>query len=314
MQKDMNSGISVRFHHKKPENIELGFVVIASRYDGRWVLVRHRERSTYEIPGGHIEQGEEPVRAAERELFEETGASDYALSFIGCYSVEKDGKIGGGYLYLADITAFSGPPAYETAERRLFNTLPSNLTYPDIQPYLHEIVQSWINMQNSRGELWDVYDKDRRLTGRTHRRGEFLAEGDYHLTVHVWIMNETGQFLVTKRASNKGYPNMWECTGGSALAGDDSLTAAIREVKEETGLDVLPERGKLILQRQGGSHFCDIWLFRQNFSLEDVVLQEGETVDVKWAGMDEIKGMLLSGEFVPFSYLDMLFTKISQLN
>lgn len=63
-----------------------------------------------------------------------------------------------------------------------------------------------------------------------------MEDGEYHLSVHVWLLNHNGEFLLIKRSPNKGYPNMWESTGGSAIAGDDSLSAAIREVKEETGL------------------------------------------------------------------------------
>ena len=101
-----------------------------------------------------------------------------------------------------------------------------------------------------------------------------MPEGDYHLSVHVWIQNSRGEFLNTKRSPNKGYPNMWESTGGSALAGDDSLTAALREVKEETGLLLKPERGHILHQYAGEDCHTDVWLFETDFSLEDVTLQE----------------------------------------
>ncbi|MCL1849410.1 MAG: NUDIX domain-containing protein [Clostridiales bacterium] len=156
-------------------------------------------------------------------------------------------------------------------------------------------------------ELWDVYDAERKPTGRTHRRGEPLPPGDYHIVVHVWMQNSKGEFLITKRAPNKLYPNMWETTGGSALVGDDSLTAAIREVKEETGLDLIPENGRCIHTAIEGEDICDIWLFKQDFNIDDVVLQEYETIDAKYATADEIRAMLRSGEFSPFHYfLDLL--------
>ncbi|MBR5797799.1 MAG: NUDIX domain-containing protein, partial [Clostridia bacterium] len=75
-------------------------------------------------------------------------------------------------------------------------------------------------------------DENRRPTGRTHLRGVPLPTGDYHLVVLVLLQNDQGECLITRRAPNKGYPNMWEFTGGSALAGDDSLHAALREAKE----------------------------------------------------------------------------------
>ena len=73
-----------------------------------------------------------------------------------------------------------------------------------------------------------------------------MGEGEFHLVVYAWIRGGDGRYLLTKRSPNKGYPNMWECTGGSALAGDDSLTAALREVREETGLRLDPMRGRRV--------------------------------------------------------------------
>ena len=95
-------------------------------------------------------------------------------------------------------------------------------------------------------ELWDILDRNRQTTGRLHRRGDTLPEGDFHLTVHIWMRRSDGMFLLTKRSPNKTFPLLWETTAGSAIAGDDSLSAALREVREETGLILKPENGKLM--------------------------------------------------------------------
>ena len=68
---------------------EITFVVIAARFKGRWIVIRHRDRATWEIPGGHRESGEELDRAARRELFEETGAADFRLLPVGPYRGER---------------------------------------------------------------------------------------------------------------------------------------------------------------------------------------------------------------------------------
>jgi 8-oxo-dGTP pyrophosphatase MutT (NUDIX family) len=130
------------------------------------------------------------------------------------------------------------------------------------------------------------------------------------MVIHVWLQNSKGQFLITKRSPNKGFPNMWECTGGSALAGDDSLSAAMREVKEETGLTLISENGKVILSGIGTDYFYDIWVFQQDFELKEVVLLEGETCDVRYATAEEILKMQQEGIFVPYEYLAELFQKI----
>ena len=112
-------------------------------------------------------------------------------------------------------------------------------------------------------EIWDIYDGSRRKTGRTAVRGERLGEGEFHLVVHVWIVNGKGEYLITKRSPNKPFPGMWECTGGSALAGEDSLGAALRETKEETGITL---NARTILRTYGFSvpnSTCATWFCRK---------------------------------------------------
>lgn len=292
----------------KPDEIsdeKLKFAVIASRYQDKWVLCRHRRRTTWEIPGGHRESGEAIEETARRELWEETGALDADIHTVAAYGVSRDGEESYGMLFFAKINTLGDLPAgSEIGEISLCDVLPHNLTYPEIQPHLHHATQAWLNMQSNAGEMWDVYDENRNLTGRLHRRGDFLGEGEYHLEVDVWLLNSRGEFLVTKRAPNKGFPGMWEPTGGSALAGDDSLTAALREVREETGLIADPARGECVMSLKRKDCFIDVWLFRQNFNLNDVVLQEGETCDKMCASVEKIKELYDRGMFVPcYSYL-----------
>ncbi len=139
--------LKVDFHNKKPLDIKMAYVVIVSKYKGKWVFVRHRERSTYEVPGGHIEQGEDYMAAAKRELYEETGATDFSLDFVSVYAVTRNDEVSGGYLFFADIKELSELPDYEMAELVLFDYLPENLTYPQIQPHLFDRVQEWLNLQ-----------------------------------------------------------------------------------------------------------------------------------------------------------------------
>ena len=156
-------------------------------------------------------------------------------------------------------------------------------------------------------EVWDVYDQNRNLTGRTHRRGEPMRPGDYHLIVFVWIFTSRGEFFITRRAPEKVKPLFWETTGGSALAGENSLTAALREAKEETGLTLLPENGRLAQTFIWEDYIGDVWLFKQDATLEDFIPQEGETIDAMLASKDDIRRMLAAGEFLPASHLEELF-------
>jgi 8-oxo-dGTP pyrophosphatase MutT (NUDIX family) len=168
-------------------------------------------------------------------------------------------------------------------------------------------LQMQLNLQSAPDELWDVLDAQRRPTGRTHRRGAPMPEGDYHLIVHVWIVNSRGELFITRRAPTKGWPLFWETPGGSATAGEDSLAAALREAEEETGIALLPGNGQCVFSLLREDNFCDVWLFRQEVSLAQFVPQPGETIDAMLADAAQIREMTRDGRFIPTSYMEELF-------
>ena len=96
-------------------------------------------------------------------------------------------------------------------------------------------------------EYFDILDENRNKTGRFHERGKLMKTREYHLVVCVWIINNKGEFLISKRSSGiiNGYGGMWQTTGGAAVAGDDSLTTALKEVKEEIGIKLDIDKGHL---------------------------------------------------------------------
>src|SRR5699024_1147895 len=108
------------------------YVVVLSEYEGRHVLVRQHHCTTWEAPGGKIDGGETPLEAARRELYEETGALEADLTPLVDYTASDDSSSANGVVFLAIIHSLGDLPAYEMAELRTFDEIPTNLTYPDI--------------------------------------------------------------------------------------------------------------------------------------------------------------------------------------
>lgn len=141
--------MEVKFH-KNIEDSLLKFAVIVAKHNGKWVFCKHRERNTYEVPGGHREKNEIILDTAKRELFEETGAYEYEIipicvySVIGKTRVNASGTESYGMLYYADIKTFKKLPESEIEKICLFENLPTEWTYPLIQPKLIDKVQKQI--------------------------------------------------------------------------------------------------------------------------------------------------------------------------
>lgn len=127
------------------------YVVVLSKYDGKILLSRHKDRTTWETQGGHIEKGETPLDAAKRELYEESGAEEYEIEPLCDYwAGDEDTGIGsGGVVFTAEIRKLGKIPESEMAEVKLFDALPDNLTYPAITPKLFTYLQE--NVENSTG-------------------------------------------------------------------------------------------------------------------------------------------------------------------
>ena len=153
-------------------------------------------------------------------------------------------------------------------------------------------------------ELWDVYDRyGNVIQGRVAVRGRHdLRYGEYHLVVYVWIITKEGQIVLSRRQKGKTFAGTWQCTSGCAQRGEDSLTAAIREVKEELGLRLNPSNGVFYKRYprnfpKGAMALCDVWCFREDVTIEEIFPQKEEVSDVRIVSREQLEQMLQDGEF-----------------
>ncbi|MFR5876633.1 MAG: NUDIX hydrolase [Eubacterium sp.] len=155
-------------------------------------------------------------------------------------------------------------------------------------------------------EIWDLYTENRVLTGKKHIRGNELPDDYYHLVVHVWIKNKEGKFLISQRAKTRPtFPLMWECVGGSVLQGENSLQGALREVKEEVGIDLNPNSGKMIFSKLRGiidgkkfNDIMDVWLFQYDGEVNLEQATTDEVSQVKWLNREQIQELFNEGKLV----------------
>ena len=145
--------LEVKFYDTVDDSL-LKFAVIISQSNGKWVFCKHKERDTYEVPGGHREAGENILETAKRELQEETGAVKYEIKPICVYSVigktrvNDTGEETFGMLYFAEINEFAKELHSEMEKVILMDELPENWTYPLIQP---KLIEEW--ERREKGEM-----------------------------------------------------------------------------------------------------------------------------------------------------------------
>ncbi len=151
-------------------------------------------------------------------------------------------------------------------------------------------------------EKWDIYDIDRNKKNKTIARGKEFTNGDFHLVVHICIINDEGEMLIQQRQPFKhGFSNLWDLTiGGSALAGENSQEAASRELFEEIGYSYDFSNTRPFFTVNFSVGFDDYYIIRENVDIEKLVLQEEEVQKVMWASEEEIIKMIDNKEFIPY--------------
>lgn len=162
-------------------------------------------------------------------------------------------------------------------------------------------------------EFIDVLDERRNKVGIVRNRELVYKNGDWHKTVHIWIINSKNELLIQKRAKDKQtFPNLWAISiAGHVISGETSIEAALREIKEEIDVDVNPNDLKLIFTikriqeyKNGFLHVHDdVYLFKYDLDLYNTKIQKEELTDIRFINYKELEEKLINKDpsFVPFT-------------
>ena len=150
-------------------------------------------------------------------------------------------------------------------------------------------------------EYWDVYDADRKRTGKLHRRGHLMNPGEYNVVCEAWIVSGN-KLLVTQRCRYKNYGGLWECTGGAVKAGESSLDCIKREIEEEIGISVSDDELVFRGTKNGATFFIDCYELHKDIRLSDLTLQKEEVSDAKLVTIDEFEKMNRDKKLMPGLY------------
>lgn len=152
-------------------------------------------------------------------------------------------------------------------------------------------------------EYYEILTGERIPTGRRRCRDEAMEAGEYRSGAEIWVFHRDGRLMVTRRhPMKKGYPGMWECTGGLVRAGETTRAAILREAAEEIGIAFESKDVRPLATLLCGREFLDVYTAVTDRPVESLILQSDEVVDARYVTWEELDGMNRQGLFVPTVY------------
>lgn len=146
-------------------------------------------------------------------------------------------------------------------------------------------------------EIFDAYDEKGNSLGFELVRGESIPLGVYHKIVQIYTLDEMNRILITKRHPLKHFGYYWEITAGSVIKGEDELTAAVRELFEETGIETEPNHLHLIHRFLGQNSIWYTYIHKVDMKKHTITLAENETIDYRFITIDEFNHMVQTKQF-----------------
>ena len=148
-------------------------------------------------------------------------------------------------------------------------------------------------------EYVDVYNRLREKLGYTKPRKE-IADGEYRISAHIWILNDKGEVLVQKRSELEDkFPGYWAQTGGGVKAGMTSKETVNEECTEELGITVKDDELYYVGSYIRTKDIVDIWMVTKNVDTSSLTIDSNEVAEVKFVSLDDFDKMIESGIVVP---------------
>jgi len=146
-------------------------------------------------------------------------------------------------------------------------------------------------------EIFDAFDENGKALGYDLVRGENIPIGVYHKIVQIYTIDEKNRILITQRHPLKHFGYYWEITAGSVIKGEDELSAAVRELEEETGIKVLKKSLCLIQSYLGQTSIWYSYIHKVDMKNQSIRLAENETIDYRFISIDEFNHMIQTKQF-----------------
>lgn len=164
-------------------------------------------------------------------------------------------------------------------------------------------------------EYWEICDKEGKPTGRVVPKGASFQAGEYHLAMEAWIVNAKGQILIQRRADScEVLGGIWGLTTGRMVAGEDTRTGAVREIREELGLSVRASALHHLLRVARPDHLLwDVYALKEDVSLAALTLQPEEVSEVRWVDQKTFRRMLSSGELFFYPEIEEVLRKALEI-
>ena len=139
-------------------------------------------------------------------------------------------------------------------------------------------------------EYLDLYNDKKEKIGKTILRGSEIPEGNYIMIVVIFIENSKGEFLFQYTSKEKG--NVWATIGGHVKSGDDAISTAVIEVKEELGIDINKDKLKNIYTGMKNGRIFEVFYLKEDVDINSLTLQKEEVESVKWLSKEELNELI----------------------